>query len=122
MRRLGLLLVLIVMVGCASEEEAALATTEAVYDRIVAAGVELGPLQALDLPGFQTQESAKAARPNGRLVYIYIPVRSWQPEAFLSLLDTGGGYVVYGDRWAVTVEDDTTASQVAQALGGTVRE
>ena len=121
MRRLGLLLVLIVMVGCTSKEEA-LATTEAVYDRIAAAGVELGPLQPLDQPGFQTQESAKAARPNGRLVYIYIPVRSWQPEAFLSLLDTGGGYVVYGDRWAVTVEDDATASRVAQALGGTVRE
>lgn len=118
---LGLVMLAPAVAGCTSPSQEEPTTTQAVYDRIKTAGVELGPLEPIDLPGFQTQEKARAAQPNGHAVYIYIPVRSWQPDAFLPLLEAAGGFVVYGDRWVVSVEDRPTAEKVTQALGGTLR-
>lgn len=125
MRRLLLVpllgLVAAAATACSSPSREEPATTQAVYDRIRAAGVELGPLQPLTEPGFQTQEKGWAQRPDGNRLYVYIPVKSWEPDAFLPLLELAGGYVVYGDRWVVHVTDRPTAEKIADRLGGKLR-
>jgi hypothetical protein len=120
-RPLVLLLLLVLLVSCDRTKIVEPDTTQAVYERLTAAGIPLGPLQPIDAPGFQTQEKAKAALPDGSTVYIYIPVRSWQPEAFLPLLEIAGGSVAYGSRWVIAAEDRPTVQKAARELGGQLR-
>lgn len=96
-------------------------TVQAVYDRIKEAGIQAGPLEIIDLPGFQTQEKGKAPRPDGTDLYIYIPVRSWNPEAFLPMLEAAGGFTIHGTRWVVNIHDRETAERIRDTLNGTLR-